>query len=68
MSEEDSTARIGTAAFALVFGLILIFFGSSRELFDDPSTRTFNIIVFAIGWLVAVVLFRLAARAKAEKK
>ena len=67
MSASRSAVRVRTGAFALVFGLFLIWFASSRELFADPSTRTFSIAVFAVAWLVAVVLFRLALGTKREK-
>jgi hypothetical protein len=57
-------SKLGTAVFALAFGLVLTWWGTSRELFSDPATRKFNIAVLVLAWSVTVALYRLVRRDK----
>lgn len=42
-----------------VFGMFLLWFAAAKNLTLDPTTRTFNLIVLIISWLLGVLLLRL---------
>jgi len=57
-----SHRRLAWHSASLTFGLLLIWFGHEKGLFSNPSTRTFEVCVFVVVWLLVVGLFRVWAR------